>query len=85
MNNNYDDYSSLKNFNFQGWDKDKILEKYEDTLTSREKQITDLTIELGNINIAISNLSDKCKAFELENKHYKAKLEKRVNIYTLIY
>ncbi len=42
--------SSLKFFNFEGMDKDKIIEKYEETLCQREKQIRDIAYEIGVIN-----------------------------------
>jgi hypothetical protein len=75
----YDDCSSLRFFNFEGWTKEKIIEKYEHVLCSREKQITDLSIEIGSINDRLSLLSDKCKTFENENEMLKNRLQKRVN------
>ena len=49
--------SSLKHFNFKGWTADQILEKYESVLASREKQITDLSIEMGSINDKLNILT----------------------------
>ena len=42
--------SSLKNYNFKGWTTEKIIEKYERVLGSRENQIEDLSSELGTVN-----------------------------------
>jgi hypothetical protein len=42
--------SSLKNYNFKGWTTEKIIEKYESVLASRENQIADLSSELGTVN-----------------------------------
>ena len=41
--------SSLKNYDFKGWTSDKIIEKYEQILSVREKQIEDLSLEFGNV------------------------------------
>jgi predicted nucleic acid-binding Zn-ribbon protein len=84
-NKTYDDSeSSLKYFNFEGFSQEKIIEKYEVVLASREKQITDLSIEIGAINERLSNLSDKCKHLAEENEILKNKLQKKV-ILTYIY
>ena len=58
MNTEYFD-SSLKHFNFKGWTADQILEKYESVLASREKQITDLSIEMGSINDKLNILTEQ--------------------------
>ncbi len=70
--------SSLKYFNFEGWQNDKILEKYENVLSCREKQITDLSIEIGSINERLTSISEKCKKLEEENEFLKNRLVKRV-------
>ncbi len=49
--------SSLKYFNFEGMDKDKIIEKYEETLIQREKQIRDIAYEIGVINEKLVTVS----------------------------
>jgi predicted RNase H-like nuclease (RuvC/YqgF family) len=77
--------SSLKDVNFTGKSSEQIIEKYEMVLASREKQITDLSIEIGNLNERISELSEKLKNYEKENVQLKSRLEKRVNIYYNIY
>lgn len=51
--------SSLKYFNFEGLEKDKIIEKYEETLCQREKQIRDIAYEIGVINEKLVNVRDK--------------------------
>jgi hypothetical protein len=85
-NKNFDENnSSLKFFNFEGWTNEKIIAKYENVLACREKQITDLSIEIGNLNDRMSTISDKLKIFQDENQYLKKRLEKRVyyifNIY----
>ena len=42
--------SSLKNYNFKGWTTEKIIEKYESVLASRENQIADLASEIGIVS-----------------------------------
>jgi hypothetical protein len=79
-NKNLEDCSSLKFFNFQGWTHEKIIDKYENVLASREKQITDLSIEIGSLNDRVSQLSDNLKNFQDENEILKTRLQKRVNI-----
>jgi hypothetical protein len=49
--------SSLKYFNFEGMDKDKIIEKYEEVVCQREKQIRELAYEIGVINEKLENVS----------------------------
>jgi hypothetical protein len=58
--------SSLKYFNFEGMDKDKIIEKYEEVLSCREKQIRELAYEVGTINEKLVNV----KYFSLKNIYY---------------
>ena len=75
---NFDDCSSLKFFNFDGWNPQKIIEKYETVLASREKQITDLSMEIGSVYDKITSLTDKCKDLQEENEMLKNRLQKRV-------
>jgi len=49
-------HSTLKLCNFEGMDKDQIINKYEQVLASREKQVEDLCIEIGSLNEKLSNV-----------------------------
>jgi hypothetical protein len=49
--------SSMRFFNFDGMTLEKALEKYEEILFNREKQITDLSTEVGSLNERLSNVS----------------------------
>ena len=59
--------SSLKNYNFEGMTTEEIINKYESVLSTREKQILDLTVEIGNANSEINKLSDEIEAYDKEN------------------
>jgi hypothetical protein len=48
--------SSLKFFNFEGMSLEKIIEKYEEVLFQREKQVETLAHEVGIINEKLSNV-----------------------------
>lgn len=72
--------SSLKNFPFKGWTADQILEKYESVLASREKQITDLSLEMGSINDKIGVLTEQVEQYKKENNLLKASLTKKNEI-----
>ena len=76
MNTEYFD-SSLKHFNFKGWTADQILEKYESVLASREKQITDLSIEMGSINDKLNILTEQVEQYKKENEQLKSTLKKK--------
>jgi predicted RNase H-like nuclease (RuvC/YqgF family) len=70
--------SCLKRSNFTGWSSEKIIERYESVLASREKQITDLSIEMGYLNEKITSLSDENKDLAEELKKVQTRLDKRV-------
>lgn len=72
--------SSLKHFNFKGWTADQILEKYENVLASREKQITDLSIEMGSINDKLNILNEQVENYKKENAQLKAALKKKESL-----
>ena len=76
MNTEYFD-SSLKHFNFKGWTADQILEKYESVLASREKQITDLSMEMGSINDKLNILTEQVEQYKKENEQLKSTLQKK--------
>ena len=59
--------SSLKTFNFEGMTTEEIINKYEAVLSTREKQVLDLTIEIGNANAEINKLSDEIEKYDKEN------------------
>jgi flagellar biosynthesis chaperone FliJ len=59
--------SSLKNYNFKGWTSDKIIEKYEYVLASREKQIEDLSLEFGNVYQNLNKYTEMVSNLEKEN------------------
>ena len=79
MNTEYFD-SSLKHFNFKGWTADQILEKYESVLASREKQITDLSIEMGSINDKLNILTEQVENYKKENEQLKAAVKKKESL-----
>ena len=68
--------SSLKNFNFEGMTTEEIINKYESVLSTREKQILDLTIEIGNANSEINKLSDEIEKYDKENETLLNKINK---------
>ena len=72
--------SSLKHFNFKGWTADQILEKYESVLASREKQITDLSIEMGSINDKLNILNEQVENYKKENEQLKAAVKKKESL-----
>lgn len=42
--------SSLQNIDFSQYSKEKVIEKYEEILIQREKQLYELSYELGILN-----------------------------------
>ena len=72
--------SSLKHFNFKGWTADQILEKYESVLASREKQITDLSIEMGSINDKLNILTEQVENYKKENEQLKEAVKKKESL-----
>ncbi len=68
--------SSLKNFNFEGMTTEEIINKYESVLSTREKQILDLTVEIGNSNSEINKLTDEIEKYDKENETLLNKINK---------
>ena len=68
--------SSLKNYNFEGMTTEEIINKYESVLSTREQQILDLTIEIGNANSQINKLSDEIESYNNENTTLLNKIQK---------
>jgi hypothetical protein len=82
--------SSLRFFNFEGMSNEKIIEKYEEVLFHREKQIEDLSHEVGVLNEKLSNVKifeikkcyEKLKHLEDDNSMLNNKLLKKDTILT---
>jgi len=54
---NYNDKkSSLQNIDFSQYTKEKVIEKYEEILMQREKQLVELSYELGILNEKVSKV-----------------------------
>ena len=68
--------SSLNNFNFEGMTTEEIINKYESVLSTREKQILDLTVEIGNSNSEINKLTDEIEKYDKENEALLNKINK---------
>ena len=68
--------SSLKNYNFEGMTTEEIINKYESVLSTREKQILDLTIEIGNGNSEINKLTEEIEKYDKENEELLNKINK---------
>ena len=68
--------SSLKNFNFEGMTTEEIINKYESVLSTREKQILDLTVEIGSGNTEINKLTEEIEKYDKENEELLAKINK---------
>ena len=79
--NKMDKGSSLKNNKFiDKSNKDELIQKYENLLTSRENQIKDLSIEIGSLNESYASVMQKMKMYEEENKKLKKQLETKESI-----
>lgn len=48
--------SSLQNIDFSEFTKEKVIEKYEEILIQREKQLLELSYELGILNEKVSKV-----------------------------
>jgi chromosome segregation ATPase len=70
-------HSSLKNFNFKGWTADKIVEKYESVLVTRENQVTDLALEIGTISDKFNSLQDQYSLLKNDYLILEDKLQKK--------
>ena len=68
--------SSLKHFNFEGMTTEEIINKYESVLSTREKQILDLTVEIGNGNSEINKLTEEIEKYDKENEELLNKINK---------
>lgn len=52
-----DKKSSLQNIDFSDYTKEKVIEKYEQILIQREKQLLELSYELGILNEKVSKVN----------------------------
>ena len=48
--------SSLSTYDFRSFTKDQIVEKYEQMLATREKQLQDLSMMIGSYNEKVSDV-----------------------------
>lgn len=51
-----DKKSSLQNIDFSEYTKEKVIEKYEEILIQREKQLLELSYELGILNEKVAKV-----------------------------
>lgn len=54
--NSIDKKSSLQKIDFSQYTKEKVIEKYEEILIQREKQLLELSYELGILNEKVSKV-----------------------------
>ena len=71
-------HSSLAEFNFDSLSKKEVIEKYETVLTSREKQVQDLSELIGNYSDKLDCVCERVKVLEEDNDSFKEKLRKKV-------
>ena len=69
--------SSLKNIKFDELTAEQIIKKYEEVLNSREKQVFELSTEIGKINQKLLNLREKYETSKSKNTELKTKLQKK--------
>ena len=59
--------SSLKNIKFDELTAEQIIKKYEEVLNSREKQLFELSSEVGKVTQKLEILKDRIKAKKGKN------------------
>ncbi len=69
--------SSLKNIKFDELTADQIVKKYEEVLNSREKQVYELSAEVGKVNQKLENLREKLEDSKTKNAQLKIILEEK--------
>ena len=67
--------SSAKNEDFTGLSEKQIIEKYEKLLVGREKEVKDISYQMGIVNEKYFDGLEKIKALQKENEE----LEKKIN------
>ena len=58
--------SSLKYYNFDGMTKQQIIEKYENLLFEREKQIGIISLQMGNVHEKLMNLNEELEILQIK-------------------
>ena len=69
--------SSLKNAKFENMTAEQVIKKYEEVLYSRERQIFELSSEIGQINKKIQKMKAKCDNNKEKNIKLKNILQKK--------
>ena len=69
--------SSLKNAKFENMTAEQVIKKYEEVLTSREKQIFELSGEIGQINKKLQKMKAKFESNKEKNMKLKNILQKK--------
>ena len=72
--------SSMKYFDLSSMNEDEIIEKYESLLAGREKQIKELSHQIGLLNEKYYDNLDEIKTLEKEMKESEEKCLKKENI-----
>ena len=72
--------SSLKNSKFENMTAEQVIKKYEEVLTSRERQIYELSSEIGQINKKLQKLRAKNEVNKEKNVKLKNILQKKETI-----
>ena len=69
--------SSLKNAKFENMTAEQVIKKYEEVLNSRERQIFELSSEIGQINKKMQKMKAKCDNSKEKNIKLKNILQKK--------
>ena len=69
--------SSLKNAKFENMTAEQVIKKYEEVLYSRERQIFELSSEIGQINKKMQKMKAKCDNGKEKNIKLKNILQKK--------
>ena len=72
--------SSLKNSKFENMTAEQVIKKYEEVLTSRERQIYELSSEIGQINKKLQKMRAKNEINKEKNIKLKNILKKKESI-----
>ena len=72
--------SSAKNEDFSGLSEKQILEKYEELLVKREKEVKDISYQMGVVNEKYFDGLEKIKQLEKENEELENKIIKMTKL-----